>query len=95
MAGRAVVAELEADGYELTATDLVPPGDDLGVDVRLADLTDYDRAREVLERTEADGVFPDVPRRRDIGESDSPFSIEWARAVLGLEPRHSWRSTAG
>jgi UDP-glucose 4-epimerase len=36
-------------------------------------------------------VFPDVPRRRPVGEHDTLLSIEKARRLLGYEPRHSWR----
>jgi nucleoside-diphosphate-sugar epimerase len=42
-----------------------------------------------------DEVYPDVPRKRDIGEFDSLLSGERARVALGFEPRHSWRSSAG
>jgi nucleoside-diphosphate-sugar epimerase len=59
-AGRAVVAELLSHGYELVATDLVP-ADDLGVDVRVADLTDYDRALAVLRETEAVVHLANIP----------------------------------
>jgi nucleoside-diphosphate-sugar epimerase len=36
-------------------------------------------------------VFPGVPLTRDVGEFGTLLSIERARAVLGFEPRHSWR----
>ncbi len=36
-------------------------------------------------------VFPGVPVRRELGESDTLLAIDRARQVLGFEPRHSWR----
>jgi UDP-glucose 4-epimerase len=36
-------------------------------------------------------VFPDVPRRGDIGEHTTLLSIDKARRVLGYDPRHTWR----
>jgi nucleoside-diphosphate-sugar epimerase len=60
-AGRAVVADLLAHGYELVAADLVAPSEGLGVDVRLGDLTDYDVAPDVLEGTEAVVHLANIP----------------------------------
>ena len=36
-------------------------------------------------------VFPDVPRRGDIGEHTTLLSIDKARRLLGYDPRHTWR----
>jgi nucleoside-diphosphate-sugar epimerase len=36
-------------------------------------------------------VFPGVPLRREVGESETLLAIDRARQVLGFEPRHSWR----
>ena len=36
-------------------------------------------------------VFPDVPLAADVGPNETLLSIRKARAVLGYEPRHSWR----
>ncbi len=36
-------------------------------------------------------IFPGVPITRTLGEFETLFSFEKARAVLGYEPRHSWR----
>lgn len=36
-------------------------------------------------------VFPDVPRRGDVGEHTTLLSIDKARRVLGYDPRHTWR----
>jgi nucleoside-diphosphate-sugar epimerase len=36
-------------------------------------------------------VFPDVPLAADVGPNETLLSIGKARAVLGYEPRHSWR----
>ena len=36
-------------------------------------------------------VFPDVPIRGELGEFESLQSIAKAKAVLGYQPRYSWR----
>jgi nucleoside-diphosphate-sugar epimerase len=38
-----------------------------------------------------DEAFPDVPRRRHLGEFESLLSTARARQVIGYEPQHSWR----
>jgi nucleoside-diphosphate-sugar epimerase len=51
-------------------------------------------ADTVMERSSASLMaefFPEVEIRRDLGEHESLFSIDHARAVLGFEPRYSWR----
>jgi nucleoside-diphosphate-sugar epimerase len=53
-AGKAVVGELAAHGYAVTATDVAPAPTGLGVPFLRADLTDYGQAVEVLHG--ADGV---------------------------------------
>ncbi len=53
-AGRAVVADLLAHGYEVTPTDALAPSVDLGARLIRADLTDFGQAIEVLHG--ADGV---------------------------------------
>jgi hypothetical protein len=40
-------------------------------------------------------VYPGVPLRPDLGEHETLLSIAKARRVLGYEPGHSWRDTAG
>jgi nucleoside-diphosphate-sugar epimerase len=60
-AGRAVVADLLAHDYEVAGTDLVAPTEDLGVDVQLADLTDYDRAFDVLKEIDAVVQLANIP----------------------------------
>jgi nucleoside-diphosphate-sugar epimerase len=37
-------------------------------------------------------IFPGVPHKRSFGQNETLLSIEKARAVLGYEPRYSWRS---
>ena len=37
-------------------------------------------------------VFPDVPVRDSAGEHGTLLSIEKARAILGYEPEHTWRT---
>ncbi len=63
-AGRAIVAELLAHGYDVTASDLVGPagGDSpLGVDMVRADLTDYGQAVEVLAGADAVVHVANIP----------------------------------
>jgi nucleoside-diphosphate-sugar epimerase len=43
-------------------------------------------SREVLAE-----VFPDVTLTREVGEFETLLSIRQASALLGYEPRHSWR----
>jgi nucleoside-diphosphate-sugar epimerase len=48
-AGRATVRDLVEHGYDVLATDLLPPPDDLGAPFVAADLTDYGQTVEVLD----------------------------------------------
>ncbi len=48
-AGRAVVRDLSEHGYEVRAIDIAPAPADLGVDVLIADLTDYGQAVQSLD----------------------------------------------
>jgi nucleoside-diphosphate-sugar epimerase len=48
-AGRVTVAELLAHGYDVLATDMALPTEDLGVPVLRADLTDYGQTVDVLQ----------------------------------------------
>ena len=36
-------------------------------------------------------VFPDVPRRGEVGTNETLLSIDKARRLLGYAPQHSWR----
>lgn len=36
-------------------------------------------------------VFPDVKITKELGEFEALMSVDRARAVLGFEPRHTWR----
>jgi nucleoside-diphosphate-sugar epimerase len=60
-AGRVTVAELLTHGYDVLATDVAPPRDDLGVPVLRADLTDYGQAVEVLEGVAAVVHLANIP----------------------------------
>lgn len=61
-AGRAVVADLLAHGYEVRATDVRGAGDEpLGTDVLLADLTDYGQVVEVLAGADAVVHLGNIP----------------------------------
>jgi nucleoside-diphosphate-sugar epimerase len=51
-------------------------------------------ADTVMRRSSAElmaAFFPDVEVRRELGEHETLLGIDHARAVLGYEPRHSWR----
>jgi len=60
-AGRVTVAELLAHGYDVVATDLVRPPQDLGAPLLLADLTDHGQAVEVLAGTDAVVHLANIP----------------------------------
>lgn len=63
-AGRAVVADLLARGYDVRATDLAgPPGEDAGLGVGLlhADLTDYGQVVEALAGADAVVHLGNIP----------------------------------
>jgi nucleoside-diphosphate-sugar epimerase len=63
-AGRAVVADLLAHGYEVLASDVAgPTGDDgpLGVEMMHADLTDYGQALEALAGADAVVHLANIP----------------------------------
>jgi nucleoside-diphosphate-sugar epimerase len=94
-----VVAELLAHDYDVAATDLIAPSDDVGVDVRLADLTDYDRAREVLTGAEAVVHLANIPApniRPPVETFNSNvtmnFNVFYAAAELALS-RVVWASS--
>ena len=59
--GSAIVAELLSHGYDVVATDLVKPAEDLGTPVLLADLTDHGQAVEVLAGTDAVVHLANIP----------------------------------
>lgn len=66
IAGRQIVADLLAHGYEVQATDAAgPPGHravpDLGVMLTIADLTDYGQAVEVLAGADAVVHLANIP----------------------------------
>jgi nucleoside-diphosphate-sugar epimerase len=60
-AGRVTVKELLAHGYDVVATDVAPPREDLGVPVLRADLTDYGQTVEVLQGVEAVVHLANIP----------------------------------
>ncbi|HET9139494.1 NAD(P)-dependent oxidoreductase [Actinophytocola sp.] len=60
-AGRVVVRELLEHGHQVVATDLRRPGADLGVEVLLADLTDFGQAVEALDNAEAVVHLANIP----------------------------------
>ena len=52
----------------------------------------------VMSRTNDEllkAVYPDVPRRREVGPHETLLSIDKARRVLGYAPAHSWRDEVG
>jgi nucleoside-diphosphate-sugar epimerase len=60
-AGRAVVAELLASGYDVTAVDLQSPKSPLGVSVMLVDLVEYGQAVEALAGCDAVIHMANIP----------------------------------
>jgi nucleoside-diphosphate-sugar epimerase len=60
-AGRVTVKELLAHDYDVVATDMVAPREDLGIPVLRADLTDYGQAVEVLQDAEAVIHLANIP----------------------------------
>jgi nucleoside-diphosphate-sugar epimerase len=60
-AGRVTVRDLLDHGYEVVATDVAAPKEDLGVPVLRADLTDYGQAIEVLQGADAVVHLANIP----------------------------------
>jgi nucleoside-diphosphate-sugar epimerase len=60
-AGRATTRELLAHGYDVVATDVAPPPEDLGVQLLRADLTDYGQTVEVLHGVDAVVHLANIP----------------------------------
>jgi len=80
-AGRAVVADLLAHGYDVVATDVVgPPGPDagLGADLLLADLTDYGQTLEALAGTDAVVHLGNIPAP---GRATAPHTLHVNTAI--------------
>jgi len=68
----------------------------LHVDLVGADHFIIANADTVMARTSAElmaEVFPEVPLRGVLEDTQTLLSIEKARRVLGYEPEHSWRNT--
>ncbi len=98
-AGRATVAELLGHGHEVIATDLVPPGEDIGVNVVLADLTDYGQTVDVLRGSDsvvhlANIPAPDIrpPVETFNTNATMNFNVFYGAAQLGLR-RVVWASS--
>jgi nucleoside-diphosphate-sugar epimerase len=60
-AGRATTRELLAHGYEVVATDVAPPPEDLGVQLLRADMTDYGQTMEALHGVDAVVHLANIP----------------------------------
>jgi nucleoside-diphosphate-sugar epimerase len=60
-AGRVTVKELLAHGYDVVATDVAAPREDLGVPVLRADLTEYGQTVEVLQGVDAVVHLANIP----------------------------------
>jgi nucleoside-diphosphate-sugar epimerase len=98
-AGRAVVAELLAHGHEVLATDRVGPSERIGVQVVLADLTDYGQTVDVMRDAEAVVHLANIPGpdMRPPAETFNTnatmnFNVFYAAAQLGLR-RVVWASS--
>ena len=98
-AGKFAVAELLAHDYQVVATDVLLPKEDLGVPVLRADLTDYGQAVEAL--TGVDAVVhlanipaPDLfPPARTFAENTTMnYNVFAAAAALHLD-RVVWASS--
>src|SRR4051812_34134433 len=59
--GRSVVRDLLEHGFEVVATDVRPGPPDLGVQVLVADLTEYGQAVEVLQGVDAVVHLANIP----------------------------------
>ena len=90
-AGRAVVADLLAHGYDVRPTDLAPSREELGARLVLADLTDYGQAVDVLGGAEsvvhlanipAPGLRPAVETFN--ANTTMNFNVFYAATQLGL-----------
>ena len=98
-AGRAAVAELRANGYDVLATDTVLGAGDVAAGVLRADLTDYGQATEVLRGTDAVVHLANIPApgraTPAVTFSDNVtmnFNVFHAAAALGLS-RVVWASS--
>jgi nucleoside-diphosphate-sugar epimerase len=60
-AGQATVAELLEHGHDVSATDVMPPPPDLGVELLRADLTDYGQTVEALHGVDAVVHHANIP----------------------------------
>jgi nucleoside-diphosphate-sugar epimerase len=60
-AGRATTRELLAHGYDVVATDVAPPPEDLGVQLLRADMTDYGQTVEALHGVDAVVHLANIP----------------------------------
>jgi nucleoside-diphosphate-sugar epimerase len=98
-AGRAVVADLLAHGHDVCATDLLAPGEDIGVRLVRADLTDYGQAIDVIGDAEsvvhlanipAPGLRPPVDTFNT--NTTMNFNVFFAATRLGLG-RVVWASS--
>jgi nucleoside-diphosphate-sugar epimerase len=98
-AGRHAVAELLAHDYEVSATDVVAPSQDIGVRVLRADLTDYGQAVEVLTGADAVVHLANIPApgrfpaARTFAENATMnYNVFSAATALGLN-RVVWASS--
>lgn len=75
--GSLTVPELLGHGYEVVATDVRAPGQDIGAPVLRADLTDYGQAVEVLQGVDAVVHLANIPAP-DIHTPVSTFTANTA-----------------
>jgi nucleoside-diphosphate-sugar epimerase len=98
-AGRAIVRELLSHDYDVVATDIAAPAEDLGVPLLRADLTDYGQAVEALQSAEAVVHMANIPApgiRTPVttftSNTDMNFNVFMAAAQLDLR-RVVWASS--
>jgi nucleoside-diphosphate-sugar epimerase len=98
-AGRAVVRDLSEHGYEVRAIDIAPAPADLGVDVLIADLTDYGQAVQSLDGCDTVVHLANIPapgRKPDAVTFNTNITMNYAvftAAVRLRADRVVWASS--
>jgi nucleoside-diphosphate-sugar epimerase len=98
-AGRAVVRDLLDHGYEVRAIDIAPAPADLGVDVLIADLTDYGQSVQSLDGCDTVVHLANIPapgRKPDAVTFNTNITMNYAvftAAVRLRTDRVVWASS--
>lgn len=98
-AGRFVVADLEANGYEVLRVDIAAPLDPANHSIRRAELTELGQAMEVLQGMDAVVHLAAIPAPHMVTDAEtfrnntiSTYNIFTAAAAMGLQ-RVVWASS--